>query len=156
MLNQLCEQALEILKQTKTRRSAQAMFDVFYQMFDWGEFDGYGQGPIIKIEDTNNDFRRYFVEHGNSEVYDNVKSWYKEKFGVRKQTSEPKMVTLNVGDLLRETDKAYCFNGGKFTQGRYGLEPTQIWVPKSQVEYDGYSLTMPIWLAQEKNYMRSN
>jgi hypothetical protein len=155
MLNQLCEKALEILKQTKTRRSAQAIFDVFYHMWADGSFDGYGLAE--KIAEDREQFAEYFVEHGNSQVYDNIKTWYKEKFGARKQTDEPKMITVSVGDLLQESDKAYCFHSGKFTNGRYGLEPVGIWVPKSQVEYNGHNeLTMPMWLAVEKNYMRSN
>lgn len=45
-------------------------------------------------------------------------------------------------ELVHETDDAYLIEdaGGK-----------RIWVPKSQVEYDGkVTFTMPEWLAEKK------
>lgn len=155
MFDQLCHQALDILKRTGVRRSKTALFDVFYQMWANGYFDGYGQAdPVLDTFGYNH----FFPEHGNREIADMTAKWYDEQFGKRKQSGDVKMVTCGVGELLQETNKAYCFHGGKFTNGRYGLEPVGIWVPKSQVSYNQATeeVTLPVWLAQEKNYMRSN
>lgn len=157
MLDKLCKQGIEILKQTHTRRSAQSLYDVFYMLWAEGYFDGYGMEEKV-IPENRDEFAEIFVQHGNSEMYDEVKKWYKANYGTRKPSSTaPTMVTVGVGDLLKESDKAYCFHSGKYTNGRYGLEPVGIWVPKSQVEWNGHSeLRMPVWLAVEKNYMRTN
>lgn len=150
-LNKLCLKSIEILKQTKTRRSAQSVFDVFYQMWADGYFDGYGMVELIKDEFG---FGPYFYEHGNAEVYSNVKTWYKEQYGSRNSNQTVKVVEVSVGDLLEETDKAYGFDGGKIHRQGH---PVVIWVPKSQVEYDNknQTLVMPIWLAKEKNWMQT-
>lgn len=155
MLDQLCTQAIEILKQTGTRRSANALFDVFYQMWAEGGFDGYGQSTLIKDEWG---FSRFFYDHGNREIADMTKQWYVEHFGKRAPSTNEAVTTCSVGDLLKETEKAYCFHGGKYTNGRYGLEPVGIWVPKSQVEYNAknQTVTMPVWLAIQTNHMTTN
>ncbi len=44
------------------------------------------------------------------------------------------------GDVKGETEKAYRFYDGK----------TTVWLPKSQVEWDGETMTMPEWLALDK------
>ena len=43
-------------------------------------------------------------------------------------------------ELKRETDKAFLINDGD----------KEVWLPKSQVERDRNTFTMPEWLAQEK------
>lgn len=149
--DELCQKSIEILKQTNTRRSANALFDVFYQMWAEGGFDGYGLAE--KVTENNVEFGQFFADHGNREVADMTKTWYKETFGARKQTQEVKMTTVSVGGLLEETEKAYGFDGGKiYRQG----QPVVIWVPKSQVTYNekNQTLEMPVWLAKEKNYMQ--
>lgn len=154
-LDFLSTTAINILKETKIRRSKQALFDVFYLMWAEGQFDGYQ--TVEPIKDTFG-FGYYFAEFGNSEISSQTSKWYDEQFGKRKQNPNQKMVTCGVGELLQETEKAYCFHGGKFTNGKYGLEPVRIWVPKSQVTYNDKTeeLTMPAWLAKEKNYMQVN
>ena len=50
-----------------------------------------------------------------------------------------------VGELRRETEKAYCvFDGTK-----------EVWLPKSQVEYDpdDGTFAMPEWLAMDKGLL---
>lgn len=42
--------------------------------------------------------------------------------------------------LLHETEKAYLFR----------IEGQSVWLAKSQVEWDGEEVTMPRWLADEK------
>lgn len=153
--NELCQKAIEILKQTKVRRSKQALFDVFFGMWNNGYFDGYGEAG--RVEDTFG-FSQFFLAHGNADVASLTGRWYTDTYGKRKAPKTVKMVTCGVGELLRETERAYCFHGGKLTnKGRHGPEPTQIWVPKSQIEYNEQAgtVTMPVWLAQEKNYMRT-
>lgn len=156
MFDQLCTQAILILKRAGVRRSANALFDVFYHMWADGGFDGYGQ--VDPITDNHVHYGNFFAEHGNREIAEMTKKWYNEQYGKRKPAENVAMVTCGVGELLQETDKAYCFHGGKFTNGRYGLEPVGIWVPKSQVEYNVTTeeVTLPLWLAKEKNYFRSN
>lgn len=154
MFDQLCHQAIDILKLTGVRRSKTALFDVFYQMWANGYFDGYGQAE--PVPDTFG-YNHFFPEYGNREIADMTAKWYDEQFGKRKSNTNVAMTRCGVGDLLQESDQAYCFHGGKFTNGRYGLEPAGIWVPKSLVTYDpaNSEITLPVWLAQEKNYMRS-
>ena len=43
-------------------------------------------------------------------------------------------------ELKRETDKAFLINDGD----------KEVWLPKSQVERDRNTFTMPEWLVQEK------
>lgn len=44
------------------------------------------------------------------------------------------------GEVKGETDLAYRFYDGSKT----------VWLPKSQVEWDGKTMTMPEWLALDK------
>lgn len=44
------------------------------------------------------------------------------------------------GEVHGETEKAYRFHDGD----------RHVWLPKSQVEWDGETMTMPMWLATEK------
>lgn len=55
-------------------------------------------------------------------------------------------------ELMRETDKAYCFDSGKIDENK---NPIGIWVPKSQCEYDknDLCLQMPEWLAMDKGFI---
>jgi len=53
--------------------------------------------------------------------------------------SSHKLVDIEV-ELRHETDAAYLVNDGG----------ESVWVPKSQCELDGSTLTLPEWLAMEK------
>lgn len=45
--------------------------------------------------------------------------------------------------LRHQTDKAYLVDDGD----------KQVWVPKSQCEYDDGVLTLPEWLARDKGFI---
>ncbi len=47
------------------------------------------------------------------------------------------------GELVHETELAYLFYDGK----------TKDWIPKSQCEWDGETMTMPRRLAKEKGFV---
>lgn len=61
--------------------------------------------------------------------------------------------------IIRETDKAYCVNDdgvGKHVDifsGKVETREKEVWLPKSQCEWDPDSkvMTMPEWLAKDKD-----
>jgi hypothetical protein len=53
--------------------------------------------------------------------------------------SERRKVTLEATEI-RETDAAWLLE----------IDGEEIWLPKSQVEWDGEYVTLPEWLAEER------
>lgn len=58
-------------------------------------------------------------------------------------------VTVEVLDTLEHlsTSLAWCV---RVEEETFGVDPENIYLPKSQVERDGNSYVMPQWLAEEK------
>ena len=55
--------------------------------------------------------------------------------------SDPKLLDLEVDEPITETFYAWLFM----------IDGRKVWVPKSQCEYDDGILTIPEWLAVEKD-----
>lgn len=57
------------------------------------------------------------------------------------------------GEVLHETAGAYLFTDGsmlKMADGTPSTSPKASWLPKSQCEWDGEQMQMPVWLALDK------
>lgn len=138
---------LEIMKTDGWRKSPSNMFCLFSGNLS------LERGPYPQLDNLIIEGRKL-----NFDFWDDFKKAYDQEFGKRKKASKPaKMVTVSVGTLLRETEKAYQFSSGKITnKGNNGPELAGIWVPKSQVIYNDNdcSIEMPVWLAIEKNWMQ--
>lgn len=58
------------------------------------------------------------------------------------------MTTINIEKIVRETDKAILASVEvECSAGRRGRD---IWFPKSQIEVNGNTMTVPAWLANAK------
>lgn len=141
--NEIFEAITKLLNAEKFKRSTHNIFDLINGDFlenDYPELAEYqAAAHVLDLDDWS--------------VF---KAAYDACYGKRKKSSAPvKMTSVNVGDLMDETEKAYGFFSGKMLGfGR----PYVIWVPKSQVEYDEENsvLSMPIWLAIEKHWMSAS
>ncbi len=64
---------------------------------------------------------------------------------------------IDISAVIRhETDSAYLLYDGRSEIKKDDTVPSElrVWVPKSQVEYDGIkTFTMPEWLALEKGFI---
>lgn len=139
---QLFNELTKILKAEKIRRSPLNLHILITGGY-WLEGD-YPRLDQLQIAARELDLDEWSV----------FKPAYDTHYGKRKKSATVKTTEVHVGDLLEETDKAYGFFSGKML-GAY--KPYIIWVPKSQVEYNGKDiLIMPVWLAIEKNWMSAS
>ena len=146
--DKVLEKAVELLKLNGYRRSASNVWSVLTDCICLDELDKELHKAPYHFDWDYNQFKT---------AYDNKYSPKRKK-----STKKPvKMVVISVGDLMKETPKAYCFWGGK-VKGNSRLSNQDqrigIWVPKSQVTYnkENSTLEMPQWLAVEKNWMKTN
>lgn len=140
----LFNELAKILKAEKIRRSPSNLHTLITGNW-WLEGD-YPQLDELQISSRQLDLDDWSV----------FKPAYDAYYGKRKVSSTPpEVIEVYVGDLLEETDKAYGFFSGKMLGPS---RPYILWVPKSQVTYNerGSILTMPIWLAIEKNWMSAS
>ncbi len=139
---QIFDELAKVLKAEKIRRSPSNLHILITGGY-WLEGD-YPQLDQLQITACELDLDEWSV----------FKPAYDAHYGKRKKSATVKMTEVHVGNLLEETDKAYGFFSGKML-GAY--KPYIIWVPKSQVEYNGRDiLIMPVWLAIEKNWMSAS
>ena len=136
--NDILDEAEKILKKEQWRRSKTVMCQLF--------------GDVLGLEMKHENLilvQRAAVNLG-WDCFDKFSPIYDLRYGKRRN-STAKSATTNVyvGQLLSETEKSYGFDDGK----TYGPYPTLFYVPKSQCTYNQESgeLTLPIWLAMEKN-----
>lgn len=140
----LFDELAEILKAEKIRRSPSNLYTLVTD--NWYLEGDYSQLCELQLLACQLDLDDWSV----------FKPAYDAYYGKRKASlASPKMVEVHVGNLLEETDKAYGFFSGKVLGP---FEPYILWVPKSQVIYNeqGSILTMPVWLAVEKNWMSAS
>lgn len=139
----LFDELTEILKAEKIRRSPSNLHTLITD--NWSLEGDYSQLRELQILACQSDFDDWSV----------FKPAYDAKYGKRKASTNVAMTEVCVGDLMEETEKAYQFDSGKLLGFN---RPYGIWVPKSQVTYnkEESTLTMPVWLAAEKNWMTAN
>lgn len=140
---QLFNELAKILKAEKIRRSPSNLYTLITGGY-WLEND-YSQLDQLQTAACKLDLDDWSV----------FKLAYDAHYGKRRKSATPPALTeVHVGNLLEETDKAYGFFSGKMLSAH---KPYIIWVPKSQVEYNGKDiLIMPVWLAIEKNWMSAS
>lgn len=139
---QVFDELTKILKAEKIRRSPSNLHTLITG--NWALENDYPQLDKLQRAARKLDLDDYLI----------FKPAYDAHYGKRKKSATVKMTDVYVGDLLEETDKAYGFFSGKMLGYN---RPLVIWVPKSQVEYNGRDiLIMPVWLAIEKNWMSAS